>query len=90
MKQLTALERSTKCVYVNADLLLYYFYNTKQDFQTTASICFFYLDLFISSFYHEAHKNEERHLLCSFYFTMYNSNLEKLFSGINTHLFLSL
>lgn len=43
MKQLTPLERRSKCVYVNADLLLYHFRNTEQDFQTLASTCFFIL-----------------------------------------------
>lgn len=51
-------------------MLIYYFmaFIAKQDLQTVASTCFFFnLGLFIiSSFYHEAHTNEERHLLCSF------------------------
>lgn len=74
-------------------MLIYYFITSITQNKTSKPqhpfVFFFNLDLFINSFYHEAHTNEERHLLCSFYFTMHNSNLEKLFSGINTHLFLT-
>jgi len=66
-------------------MLIYYFITA-----ITQNKTFICLGLFISSFYHEAHTNEERHLLCSLYFTMHNSNLETLFSRRNTHLFLIL
>lgn len=58
-------------------MLIYYFitYIT----ENKHPLVFFYLGLFISSFYHEAHTNEERHLLCSLCFTVHNSNLQILF-----------